>query len=82
MHVTPQPPQLVPSLVMSTHAPAQSVSPVAQPVAEHAPEEHTWPAAHAVAQAPQCIGSDASDVHAPAQSVVPGEHTHEELLQI
>jgi hypothetical protein len=56
LHVTPQDPQLLVSLVRLTHAPAQSVSDAAHVVVQ-LPRLHTWLDEHGVAQPPQWAGS-------------------------
>ena len=73
--VYPQP-QFISSLLVSTHAPAQSVRPVPQPLALHVPAEQASPAAHATPQPPQFAGSLVVSTHAPAHSVSPAPHTH------
>lgn len=82
MHVTPHAPQLLLSELVSMQLPLQSVSPEPQPALEHAPDEHTSPAAQAVPQLPQFAGSFVTSTHAPLQVTVPAGHTHEEPLQM
>ena len=59
-------PQSEGSVVRSTQAPLQSVSPDAQ-VVVHTPAEQTWPVAQAMAQAPQLFGSLSVSVQTPLQ---------------
>src|SRR5581483_6662288 len=65
-HTMPQPPQLSPSLLVSTHELPHTVWLLAH-CDVHAELEHTWPGPHTVAQSPQCCGSDVSSTHAPLQ---------------
>jgi hypothetical protein len=82
VHVVPHAPQFAPSLVVSTHAPEQSVRPVPQPLVEHAPDEQTSPVAHAFAQLPQFAGSLPVSTQAPPQSIVPAGQVHAEVAQV
>ena len=66
-HTLPQDPQLAESVVVSTHAPLQSVWPAGQ---SHVPLVHE-PLAHAWPHAPQLFGSVVVSTHAPLQSVCP-----------
>src|SRR5262245_57755471 len=69
MHALPQLPQFAWSLLVSTHAPLQGVSPVAH-VAEHTPRLHTWPPGQTVPHIPQLVGAVASTAQVPLQSTV------------
>ena len=64
------------------HAPLHAVRPVAQPMVEQTPAEHTEPAAHASAHAPQLAGSLATFTHAAPHAMVPIGHTHAPALQV
>jgi hypothetical protein len=61
----PQPPQLLLSVVTSTHEPEQAIRPAWQ-VLPHVPPLQTWPALQG-AQPPQCAGLDTVETHAPPQ---------------
>jgi hypothetical protein len=75
LQATPQPPQLLLSVCVFTHAPPQFVVPPIH-VVEHVPLMHTWPVVHAIVQLPQCIASVAVLMQVPLQSVVPLGHAH------
>lgn len=79
VHVLPQTPQLDPSELVSTHAPAHSVSPGGQLVV-HAPPAQTRPVPHAAPQEPQLAGSLAVSVQTPPQSVAPPVHAQTPAL--
>ncbi len=72
-YAEPQPPQLLLSLVKSTHAPLQSVYPLLH-VKVHAPETHAavalaMPVEHAFVQEPQSFALFAVSTQVPPQSV-------------
>ena len=71
----PQSPQLLGSVVGSTHAVPHNLSPVAQ-VRVHEPAEQTFPPVHIVPQAPQLFGSLARSAHVPEQSTFEPVHPH------
>jgi hypothetical protein len=70
MHAMPQPPQFRLSVMPSTHAPVQSVSPGAHMEAQ-ALWLQTSPGWHGMAQPPQWNGSLPISTQVPAQVVVP-----------
>jgi hypothetical protein len=74
-HWVPHAPQSNAFEVVSTHAPPQSVSPLAQETA-HADCEQTWPVVHAAAQAPQLRGSLVVSVQTPPQRSCPVGQPH------
>jgi hypothetical protein len=65
-HAFPHEPQLLLSFCLSTHEPAQALSPGRQPDA-HAPLEHTWSGAHCTPHPPQLFGSWLTGMHFPPQ---------------
>jgi hypothetical protein len=68
MQATAQPPQLLWSVIVSTHVPLQNVVPVPQ-IDAHAPAVHDWPAGHARPQAPQWLLSLDVSTQAPPHIV-------------
>ncbi len=70
-HFVPQPPQLLGSVWVSTHAPLQSVVPLGH---AQVPLEQVAPVGHAVPQAPQLCGSLASVTQALPHKVCPAGH--------
>jgi hypothetical protein len=73
-HATPQPPQLVTSVpVTSTQVPEQFVVPA---VHTHAPASHVWLEPQAVHDAPHAIGSVAVLTQLPEQRASPAAHPH------
>jgi hypothetical protein len=69
-------PQLASSVLVSTHAPPQSVVPAGQFVVQ-APFEHTWLAPQVLPHVPQFFGSLVRSLHVPGvHSLVPVSHVH------
>jgi hypothetical protein len=66
VHATPQPPQFIASLAVSTHAPPHGVVAAVQLV-EHTPALHTIPAPQPWPHDPQFIGSVSVFTHEPLQ---------------
>jgi hypothetical protein len=66
----PQPPQFATSLMTSTQARSQDVSPALQ-LPAHCPALHTSVTAHALPHDPQSVGLFATSMHAPAQRSSP-----------
>jgi hypothetical protein len=62
-HATPQLPQFVGLVLVSTHCPPHAVVPVGH-WAVHEPETQNSPVAHSLAQSPQWCGSDARSMQA------------------
>jgi hypothetical protein len=74
-HALPHEPQSNGSLVKSTHAFEQSVSPLPQLVVQ-VPPLHTWFDVHLVPHPPQWSGSLSVSVQTPRQRVPPLKHAH------
>jgi hypothetical protein len=72
-HAFAQPPQCAVSLVVSTHAPLQSVRPAPQ-VAVHIPALQTAPVPHEVPQLPQFLGSLEMSTQSSPHAVRPAGH--------
>jgi hypothetical protein len=76
-HATPQPPQLLASVAVSTHAPPQSVVPSLHP---HVVPRHGTFVGHTFPQRPQLLRSICT--HAPPQSMRPGGHVQTPLKHV
>jgi hypothetical protein len=74
-HTLPQAPQLLTSVEVFLHEPAQSVSLLAQLLTQEPPEQ-TSPLPQALAHFPQLSWSLASVTQAPLQSVCPAPQPH------
>jgi hypothetical protein len=72
-HALPHAPQLSAFVPSATHAPLQSVRPLAHEFA-HALSEQTWPPVQMIPQPPQFSGSEVVSTQSPLQ-VVPVVHT-------
>jgi len=70
----PQPPQLLPSLAVSTHVPPQFWRGKLQ--IAHRPPEHAEPAPHTRPQAPQLFGSVRRSTQVPLHNACPGLPLH------
>jgi hypothetical protein len=65
-HLLAQAPQLLKSVIRSTHVPEQFVIPVGH---SQVPLLHTWPGEQAWPQVPQLLTSVCGSTHAPEQAV-------------
>jgi hypothetical protein len=72
-HWFPHVPQLLKSVLVSTHVPPQSIFPLGQ---EQAPPRQVWPSVHVLPHAPQLLKSLLVSTHVPPQSVLPLGQTH------
>src|SRR5262245_4009596 len=70
VQVSPQPPQFVVSLSVSTHTPLQFVSPEPHSLV-HSPSVQTSSSAHATSQLPQYEGLVSVSTQAPSQATKP-----------
>jgi len=76
LHARPHIPQLLALVLVSTHAPEQSICPAGH-VVVHAPITHDCPALHARPHIPQLLALVLVSTHAPEQSTCPAGQVDE-----